>query len=209
MMAVGAQEITSGKAKGKADGASFMDVMNLADTAAGAAKDANESLMNMKAPEAKVETKVQSKDAKDEVKPADVNKDAAENKDRTKVEEAPKSQKTEKAAEDTTQQDPKIEKAIEDVKEAIKAELNITDEELNQVLEVLGIAMTDLLDPKVMTEIVAEVKEVTPVDIVADEELTNMVSDLQGTVREITGDLIQELDITPEEFKKAIAEIKK
>ena len=75
MMAVGAQEITSGKAKGKADGASFMDVMNLADTAAGAAKDANESLMNMKAPEAKVETKVQSKDAKDEVKPADVNKD--------------------------------------------------------------------------------------------------------------------------------------
>ena len=208
MMAVGAQEITSGKAKGKADGASFMDVMNLADTAAGAAKDANESLMNMKAPEAKVETKVQSKDAKDEVKPADVNKDAAGNKDRTKVEEAPKSQKTEKAAEDTTQQDPKIEKAIEDVKEAIKAELNITDEELNQVLEVLGIAMTDLLDPKVMTEIVAEVKEVTPVDIVADEELTNMVSDLQGTVREITGDLIQELDITPEEFKKAIAEIK-
>ncbi len=205
MMAVGAQEITSGKAKGRADGASFMDIMNLADTAAGAAKDANDSLMNMKAPDAKAEVKTETGT---ETKPTDVKKDAKDNKDQTKVQEAPKSQKTEKAADDTKQQDPKIEKAIEDVKQAIKEELGITDEELDQVLEVLGIAMTDLLDPKVMTDIVAQVKEVTPVDIVSNEELTTLVSSLQSTVREITGDLIQELDITPEEFKKAIAEIK-
>jgi flagellar hook-length control protein FliK len=205
MMAVGAQEITSGKAKGRADGTSFMDIMNLADTAAGAAKDANDSLMNMKTPDAKAEVKTETET---ETKPADVKKDAKDNKDQTKVQEAPKSQKTEKAADDTKQQDPKIEKAIEDVKQAIKEELGITDEELNQVLEVLGIAMTDLLDPKVMTDMVAQVKEVTPVDIVSNEELTTLVSSLQSTVREITGDLIQELDITPEEFKKAIAEIK-
>ena len=68
--------------------------------------------------------------------------------------------------------------------------------------------MVDLLDPKTMVDIVAEVKDVTPVDMVADEELTGIVKDLQSTVREKTADLIQEMDVTPEEFKQTLADYK-
>ncbi len=98
--------------------------------------------------------------------------------------------------------------AAEDVKDAIKDELDITDEELNQVMETLGLTNADLLDPKTIPDIVAEVKDVTPVDIVSDEALTETVTNLQGTVREITSDLVQEMDITPEELKNTLAELK-
>ncbi len=213
MMAVGAQEITSGKTKGKADGQSFMDIMNLADTSGNVnAGYAGQDVGAVKNP--KDTAKAQYKDVKssrpEEVKkekPSDVNKDVNRDKVTTKAEDTSKTQKTAKT-EDNTKQDREIVEAAEEVKGAIEEELQITDEEMDQILEILGLTTVDLLDPKVITDIVAQIKDVTPVDIVSNEELTDLVSSLQGEVREITSDLIQEMDITPEEFNKAVAEVK-
>ena len=213
MMAVGAQEITSGKTKGKADGQSFMDIMNLADTSgnvnagyAGQDVGAAKNTKDMAKAQYK-DVKSSRPDETQKEKPSDVKKDANGDKGTARVEDTSKTQKTAKT-EDSTKQDQKIVEAAEEVKGAIEEELQISDEEMDQILEILGITTVDLLDPKVITDIVAQVKDVTPVDIVSNEELTNLVSSLQGEVREITSDLIQEMDITPEEFKEAVAEVK-
>lgn len=211
MMPAGAQEITSGKAKGDREDQSFMDVLSIADSAA-----------KTKAPEQKgqiKDTKDQTKAPKemdkvkqaDDGRPKDVKKDS-DNKDSkavdesTKTDKADKSQKAENA--DKAKTDEGITEAAKDVKAAVEEKLGIPDEELTQVMETLGLTMVDLLDPKTMVDIVAEVKDVTPVDMVADEELTGIVKDLQSTVREKTADLIQEMDVTPEEFKQTLADYK-
>ena len=204
MMPVGGQEITSGKAKGDREDQSFMDVLSIADSAA-----------RVKAPEQKADAGVvqsQSKAPKEvkQADPKDVNKDTSKD-DSKDVKDASKADKTDKktdTAEKKVKDNTKMNEAAEDVKDAIKDDLDITDEELNQVMETLGLTNADLLDPKTIPDIVAEVKDVTPVDIVSDEALTETVTNLQGTVREITSDLVQEMDITPEELKNTLAELK-
>ena len=206
MMPVGGQEITSGKAKGDREDQSFMDVLSIADSASKMRtpeqKDAGVVQSQSKAPkEVKQPKQAESKDVK-----IDTSKD-----DSKDVKDASKADKTEKktdTADKKVKDDSKINEAAEDVKDAIKDELDITDEELNQVMETLGLTNADLLDPKAMADIVAEVKDVTPVDIVSDEALTETVTNLQGTVREITSDLVQEMDITPEELRNTLAELK-
>ncbi len=189
----GATEITSTKAKGDREDQSFMDVLSIADSAA-----------RTKAPEKDIKADTNTpKETKqtEAAKPKDVKKDSS-GQDNKEVSDSAKTEKKEQVREDTKTTDPKVKEAVEEIKEAVKEKLGITDEELTQVMETLGLTMADLLDPKTMADIAAQVKNVTPVDIVADDTLSGIVTDLQSTVREITSDLIQKLDVTPEEFKE-------
>ncbi|MBQ8956361.1 MAG: hypothetical protein IJ075_05280, partial [Lachnospiraceae bacterium] len=191
MVPVGAQEITSGKAKGEGkEDQSFMDVLSIADSAA-----------RVKTPEQKagIDTKNQDQQqarAPKETKktegdrPKDVKKDSSDDKskdikDTSKADKKPET----KDVKDVKEADTKVSEAAKDVKEVVEEKLDISDEELIQVMENLGLTNADLLDPKAMVDIVAEVKDVTPVDMVTDDELTAIVTDLQGSVREITSDL--------------------
>lgn len=194
----GGQEITSGKTKGDREDQSFMDVLSIADSAA-----------RTRAPEkdikADTNTPKETKKA-EKVQPKEVKKDSS-GSEKQEVRNTTKTEKKEDVREEGKADKP-VKEAIQDVKEAIEEKLDISDEELLQVMETLGLTMADLMDPKTVTDIVAAVKEVTPVDILADDTLSGIVTDLQGKIREITSDVIQEMDITPEEFKTRLAELK-
>ncbi len=212
----GVQDITSAKAKSNENGQSFMDVMNIAG-ATGDGKVQNDDKAgriptgdNPKQSGTKDETLKVEKGAGKEIKdkdPKEIGKDDPKGtvKEEPKVE---KSHKEDQGATITDEEVTEIEEAIADIKVKIEEELGISDEELDQVMETLNLTNTDLLDPKVITDIVAEVKDVTPVDIVANEELSTIVTDLQSEVRQADAGLIQELDITPQEFKNTLAELK-
>ena len=195
-MPAGGAEITSFKAKGEGkEDQSFMDVLSIADSAARTKAPDKDIRTDIKAPkETKAAEASKAKDAQD------VKKDSSGQNDKN-VRETTKTEKKE-AVRDDAKTDTEIKEAVETVKDTIKDKLGITDEELAQVMETLGLTMADLIDPKAMTDIVAAVNEVTPVDIVADDALSGMVRELQSTVREVTSDLIQKLDVTPEEFKE-------
>ena len=211
MMPAGAQEITSGKAKGDREDQSFMDVLSIADSAAKSRAPEQSSQIRDSKDQTRTPKETDKARQADDGRPVDVKKDS-DNKDSKAVDESTntdktgKSQKAENA--DKTKSDEGITKAAEDVKAAVEEKLGIPDEELTQVMETLGLTMADLLDPKTMVDIVAEVRDVTPVDMVADAELTGIVKDLQSVVREKTADLIQEMNITPEEFKQTLADYK-
>ncbi len=200
MIPAGGQEITSGRTKGEREDQSFMDVLSMADSAA-----------KTKAPEKNIGTDIKTNSPKETKKaektqPEDVKKDSS-GADNKEVRETAKTEKKENVREDS-KTDNTVKEAVQDIKEEIEEKLDISDEELIQVMETLGLTMTDLLDPKTMTDIVAAVKEVTPVDILSDDSLSGIVTDLQGQVREITSDTMQKLDMTPEEFKNTLAELK-
>ena len=212
----GVQDITSAKAKSNENGQSFMDVMNIAG-ATGDGKVQNDDKAGRiptgddpKQNGTKDETLKVEKGSGNEIKdkdPKEIGKDDPKGtvKEEPKVE---KSDKEDQGATITDEEVTEIEEAIADIKVKIEEELGISDEELDQVMETLNLTNTDLLDPKVITDIVAEVKDVTPVDIVANEELSTIVTDLQSEVRQADAGLIQELDITPQEFKNTLAELK-
>ena len=194
----GAQEITSGKAKGEREDQSFMDVLSIADSAARTREPEKDIKADTKTPKDPGKTKENPKT--DTSKPENVKKDPNGQEDGN-VRETARTEKKEDVRDDAKANND-IKEAIEDVKAVIKEKLDIGDEELTQVMETLGLTMTDLLEPGTMTDIVAAVKDVTPVDIVADDTLSGIVTELQSTVREVTSDLVQKLDVTPEEFKE-------
>ncbi len=207
-MPAGGQEITSGKTKGDREDQSFMDVLSIADSAA-----------KSKAPEQKLTDRTagnrETAKAPERTKVTD---QTGENSNRdiagkTSEKDDPGIKKTAESEQNTdntsdTGTVTAIEDAAEDVKQIVEEKLGISDEELDQIMETLGLTMTDLLDPKVMADIVAQVKEVTPVDILTDDTLSGIVTDLQSSVRETTSSLIQEMDMTPEEFKNTLTALK-
>ncbi len=207
MMPAGVQEITSGRTKGEVkEDQSFMDVLNIADSASKARAPEQRSGSEAVRQDPK-QTKVSNevRDNNDSA-PEDVNRDLS--KEAGEDVSGTAKTKDDKAVQDTSKNDGRIDAAVEDVKAAVEEKLEISDEELIQVMETLGLTNADLLDPRAMPEIVAEVKDVAPVDMLTDSELTGIVTDLQSSVREITSDLIQEMDITPEEFKNTLAQLK-
>lgn len=207
MMPAGVQEITSGRTKGEVkEDQSFMDVLNIADSASKARAPEQRSgseAVRQDPKQTKVSNEVRENN---DSAPEDVNRDLSKEAGED-VSETAKT-KDDKAVQDTSKNDGRIDAAVEDVKAAVEEKLEISDEELIQVMETLGLTNADLLDPRAMPEIVAEVKDVAPVDMLTDSELTGIVTDLQSSVREITSDLIQEMDITPEEFKNTLAQLK-
>lgn len=82
-------------------------------------------------------------------------------------------------------------KVIEDVKEQIKGILDLTDEELEQMLETIGATMVDLLDPIVLKQILL-VKEGTD-DITLFATNENLAEKL-GQLEEVLGTVFQTLD---------------
>ncbi|MCR5626023.1 MAG: flagellar hook-length control protein FliK, partial [Lachnospiraceae bacterium] len=149
----------------------------------------------------KVEGNVNNKTEKTDngKKESDTGKEAA------KVEERKEPEKAEKTTE--AEEDPKVtavKEAAGEVKSLIAEELGISEEDLEAVMETLGLAEVDLLNPQSIPRIVAEVKDVDTAMLISDESLSQTVTGLMGEVREKVSDLVQELDVTPEEFKVTI-----
>ena len=94
-----------------------------------------------------------------------------------------------------------VDKAVTEVKEAIKEELGIDDERLEEVMETLGLTAVDLLKPESIMAIIIEVKGVGLADVLMDEKLASAVMDIMRVQRNVTSDLIEELDISSDEFK--------
>ncbi len=98
----------------------------------------------------------------------------------------------------------KLETAVENIKDEIVLKLNISDEELEGVMETLGLTNLDLLDPQTIPQIVTEVNDTDISAVISDEALSNTVQELMGEVRTTVAQVAQELNMTPQEFEAAV-----
>ncbi|MBO6137883.1 MAG: flagellar hook-length control protein FliK [Lachnospiraceae bacterium] len=111
--------------------------------------------------------------------------------------------KTETAKSETGE---KLEGAVEEIKTVIAEKLNISEDDLEQVMETLGLTNLDLLNPQTIPQIVTEVNETDIGAVLADESLSGTVQELMGEVRTTVARIAQELNMTPQEFTAAVEE---
>ncbi len=96
--------------------------------------------------------------------------------------------KVTKKADSTSADKQKLDAAkavIKEVKEAIKDALGITDEELDNLLADMGIALTELMLGDNLKNFILQVQGATNVDLLVNESLANLVNDLTAKVSEL------------------------
>ena len=92
----------------------------------------------------------------------------------------------------------------EDVKNVLKEELNVTEEQITDAMAVLGMQITDLMDSK---NLAALVTELTGCDDPMQLLMTEGFQELMGSMEEISSALLEELGMSKEEFLAACDEI--
>ncbi len=98
-----------------------------------------------------------------------------------------------------------LEEAGEEVKEAVEEELGISEEDLENAMEILGLTVIDLLDPKNLQDVVMEVTgETDPMSLLTDADLFTSLKTLEAFVTETVEEVAQSLEIPVEDFAEVI-----
>ncbi len=100
-----------------------------------------------------------------------------------------------------------VQDAIDKIKEEIAEKLGVSEEDIENAMEVLGLTVMDLLKTENMTLLVSELSNTDLAALITDESLYTVVTELQAVQRETMADLLQELDLTPEEFEGMLKEL--
>lgn len=100
-----------------------------------------------------------------------------------------------------------VQEAIGKIKEEIAEKLGVSEEDIENAMEVLGLTVMDLLKTENMTLLVSELSNTDLAALITDESLYTVVTELQAVQRETVADLLQKLDLTPEEFEGMLKEL--
>lgn len=180
----------------KSSDSSFDQLIQMSQNAGAA----NEQLQ--KPVETKKESAADAAKAEQPEQPADV---SSEMKDTTATaEEKPELKKAESTEEATdTETAERAAGILNQVAEAVKDVLGLSDEELNQFLEQLGISNLELINPETLQNLVLMANsEQDAVVLLTDAELLSAVNELTAQVEQI----LQEAGVTPEELMSALEE---
>ncbi|MBO5617886.1 MAG: flagellar hook-length control protein FliK [Pseudobutyrivibrio sp.] len=98
----------------------------------------------------------------------------------------------------------KIEEASNQIKEIIEDELDVSEEDIEKALENLGFTLIDLFNPQNLAEVVATLTgEEDSIALVMSEEFKTILD----SVNELTDQLLQETNLSFEDFKEIIASV--
>lgn len=102
-----------------------------------------------------------------------------------------------------------LQQAADKITGELKEKLGVTDEELQEAMEVLGLSVMDLLDPQALQQLYTELSGAEDtMSLITDEELYSGLQEILEEVETLTGELKEKLGISDEEFKNAVAELK-
>lgn len=123
-------------------------------------------------------------------------------------EEAVKPTDDVKAEQITEEQNTAIEEAGKEVIEKIAEELEVSPEEVEQAMEVLGLSVYALFDPTQLRQLVLELQDVQdPSMLLTDETLFTKLQNVLNMAVEVKADLAGELGMSPEELKALVEEL--
>lgn len=118
-------------------------------------------------------------------------------------------QKTEAAVSDGASETV-VGEAKEDILGQTAKELDITVEELEEILAQMGLNVWDLLEPENVSALVAEVMgDGDKWSLVTDENLSQTVLDLNASMKEISAELAKELGVDEADVKAVLDEMQK
>ena len=133
-------------------------------------------------------------------KPMNVSKKADDLKQPVQEEQAVESQDVENAEKE-------LEAAAEELKNEIAEKLDISVEELETVMETLGLTDASLFTQEGMTSLVMEVQQIsTPVELLTNADAYQTLQDLTAIAEELLGNVKEELQLTDAQMQKALAQ---
>lgn len=101
-----------------------------------------------------------------------------------------------------------VKEAVSSAMESLKEELDVTDDEILQALENLGLNQLALLDVTKLPEIVAEITgSEDKLSLMTDENLFKNLMTVEDKVAKAVDIVLNEDKIAPEEFSKALEEL--
>lgn len=191
-----AQDADVKTAKSKNSGTDFSAVLSksVAGNMSGSNKN-NSSAMNI--------TTAKKSDAASKMNPKDASTDNIKSGNSSKTKDV-KVNNTSKTDNKDAVSD-KIDDAGSRIYDEIKKEFDVTDEQLKEAMETLGLTMADLLIPANITQLVVEVTgSQDAIAIVTDENLSANLMDVLGTLDNELEALSSELDMSVEAVKEFI-----
>ena len=133
-------------------------------------------------------------------KPMNVSKKADDLKQPVQEEQAVESQDVENAEKE-------LEAAAEELKNEIAEKLDISVEELETVMETLGLTDASLFTQEGMTSLVMEVQQIsTPVELLTNADAYQTLQDLTAIAEKLLGNVKEELHLTDAQMQKALAQ---
>lgn len=98
---------------------------------------------------------------------------------------------------DEKQLDESLKSYAKDVTEVLKETLGVTDEQIAQAMELLGISAVDLVNPQQLAALMGELMGCeNPAELLCNAEFLAVL----GEVKTLSNELLQELGMTPEEL---------
>ena len=118
-----------------------------------------------------------------------------ENRAINKAEDEPKDVRVEEISD-------KVDKITDAVKEVVKEELGIDDEQLDEAMEMLGLTAIDLLNPQNLAQLVLTLTEETDsVTLIVSDDFKNILDEVMG----LANQLLEENGISPAEVREIFA----
>lgn len=129
---------------------------------------------------------------------------ANKNANPAKQETIQKAEKPETTKEDWSEK-PEVKEAVQKIKDKIKEEFDVTDEDIEKALEVFGLTMADLLDMGNLTDFVVELTGVeSSIDLLISSEFSTKLNDLAGFIQQTMEGLSKEFGIPMEDLEAVL-----
>ena len=93
-------------------------------------------------------------------------------------------------------------KLSDNIKDVVKEELGISEEELSKAMAELGLTFADLLSPQNVAKLVAHVENVEPAAIIIDGNLTEHLTEIVNAINDMVQAMAEELQIPVEDVAK-------
>lgn len=100
----------------------------------------------------------------------------------------------------------KLDDAEEEIVQEIAEELGVSEEDVERAMEVLGLTVADLVQQNNMTQLIAQITDAAPVEIVTDAELFSQMEMLTEQVTQTLEEVAEELGTDPQTLLSAIEE---
>lgn len=139
---------------------------------------------------AKDQNTIDTKNTKADTKNTKADTDAVDKKQNAA--DTGKADKTDKSKQDN-KSDEKVNDAVQNVKDTIKEELDVSDEDIAKVMEVLGITDNDLLSVVKVTELVSALTGADSITLITDDDMSGKLTsvlDAVNTAQEDIADML-------------------
>lgn len=99
----------------------------------------------------------------------------------------------------------KVNEAVQDVKDAIKDEFDVSDEDIAKAMEVLGMTATDLLSVVKVTELVGELTGTDAITLITDDDMLSRLTSVLDVVNAAQQDIADMSGVNVEDVSDVIA----